>query len=150
MTQNRRIVLNIVATYGRSLYALVIGLFTARWALMALDKVDCGLMVVSRRKWSNTRQRMNAARQISRRLGLATGRGCVLRRIAASRSQLRLTSVPAREKSELARSGIGASTNSMHLLGVQRGDVLAAGACGWLTAKMVKYALPDDGKNGQF
>ena len=27
MTQNRRIVLNIVATYGRSLYALVIGLF---------------------------------------------------------------------------------------------------------------------------
>ena len=27
MTQNRRIVLKIVATYGRSLYALVIGLF---------------------------------------------------------------------------------------------------------------------------
>ena len=44
MTQNRRIFLNIVATYGRSLYALVLGLFTARWALMALGQVDYGLM----------------------------------------------------------------------------------------------------------
>lgn len=40
MTQNRRILLNIVATYGRSLYALVIGLFCGRWALMALGQVD--------------------------------------------------------------------------------------------------------------
>lgn len=31
MTQNRRIMLNIVATYGRSLYALVIGLFCGWW-----------------------------------------------------------------------------------------------------------------------
>ena len=44
MTQNRRIVLNIVATYGRSLYALVIGLFCGRWTLMALGEVDYGLM----------------------------------------------------------------------------------------------------------
>ena len=43
MTQNRRIVLNIVATYGRSLYALVLGLFTARWVLEALGQVDYGL-----------------------------------------------------------------------------------------------------------
>lgn len=43
MTPNRRIFLNIVATYGRSLYALVIGLFTARWALQALGQVDYGL-----------------------------------------------------------------------------------------------------------
>lgn len=43
MSPNRRIVLNIVATYGRSLYALVLGLFTARWALMALGQVDYGL-----------------------------------------------------------------------------------------------------------
>ncbi len=43
--QNRRIVLNIVATYGRSLYALVIGLFCGRWTLMALGEVDYGLMV---------------------------------------------------------------------------------------------------------
>lgn len=44
MTQNRRIVLNIVATYGRSLYALVLGLFCGRWTLMALGQVDYGLM----------------------------------------------------------------------------------------------------------
>ena len=36
---------NIVATYGRSLYALVIGLFCGRWTLMALGEVDRGLMV---------------------------------------------------------------------------------------------------------
>ena len=34
MTQNRRIVLNIVATYGLSVYALVIGLFCGWWMLM--------------------------------------------------------------------------------------------------------------------
>jgi len=33
MTANKRIFLNIVATYGRSLYALVIGLFCGRWTL---------------------------------------------------------------------------------------------------------------------
>ena len=44
MTPNRRIFLNIVATYGRSLYALVIGLFCGRWTLMALGEVDYGLM----------------------------------------------------------------------------------------------------------
>ena len=31
--------LNIVATYERSLYALVIGLFCGRWTLMALGEV---------------------------------------------------------------------------------------------------------------
>ena len=44
MTSNRRIFLNIVATYGRSLYALVIGLFFGRWTLMALGEVDYGPM----------------------------------------------------------------------------------------------------------
>ena len=44
MTANRRIALNIIATYGRSLYALVIGLFCGRWTLMALGQVDYGLM----------------------------------------------------------------------------------------------------------
>lgn len=43
MTQNKRIVLNIVATYGRSLYSLVVGLFTTRWVLGALGNVDYGL-----------------------------------------------------------------------------------------------------------
>ena len=44
MTEKRRIALNMVATYGRSLYALVIGLFCGRWALMALGKSDFGLI----------------------------------------------------------------------------------------------------------
>lgn len=43
MTPNRRIFFNIVATYGRNLYALLLALFTARWALMALGEVDYGL-----------------------------------------------------------------------------------------------------------
>lgn len=43
MTPNKRIALNIIATYGRSLYALVCGLFTARWVLAALGDVDYGL-----------------------------------------------------------------------------------------------------------
>lgn len=44
MTANRRIFLNIVATYGRSLYALACGLITARWVYNALGAVDYGLM----------------------------------------------------------------------------------------------------------
>lgn len=43
MTENRRILLNIVATYGRSLYGLVLGLLCGRWALMALGEIDYGL-----------------------------------------------------------------------------------------------------------
>ena len=43
MTANRRIFLNIVATYGRSLFALVCGLFTSRWMLAALGKTDFDL-----------------------------------------------------------------------------------------------------------
>ncbi len=43
MTPNKRIFLNIVATYGRSLYALACGLFTSRWVLMALGHEDYGL-----------------------------------------------------------------------------------------------------------
>ena len=43
MSPTRRIFLNVVATYGRSLYALVIGLFCGRWSLRALGEVDYGL-----------------------------------------------------------------------------------------------------------
>lgn len=46
MSPNRRILLNIVATYGRSLYGMVLGLFCGRWALMALGEIDYGLMGV--------------------------------------------------------------------------------------------------------
>lgn len=48
MSPNRRIFLNIVATYGRSLYALIIGLFCGRWTLMVLGEVDYGLMMVGK------------------------------------------------------------------------------------------------------
>lgn len=43
MTENRRIILNIAATYLRSFYTLALGLVTARWLLMALGEVDYGL-----------------------------------------------------------------------------------------------------------
>ena len=43
MSPNKRIFLNIVATYGRSLYSLILGLFTGRWVLMALGHEDYGL-----------------------------------------------------------------------------------------------------------
>ena len=43
MSPNRRIFLNIVATYGRSLYALVCGLFISRWVVAALGKSEFGL-----------------------------------------------------------------------------------------------------------
>lgn len=43
MTRTRRIVLNIVATYGRSVLAVLCGIFTSRWALMALGHQDYGL-----------------------------------------------------------------------------------------------------------
>lgn len=43
MTENRRIFLNIIATYGRSLYGLILGLLCGRWALMVLGETDYGL-----------------------------------------------------------------------------------------------------------
>lgn len=46
MTQNRRIILNIVATYGRSVFAMVCGIFTSRWVLASLGQVDFGLFGV--------------------------------------------------------------------------------------------------------
>lgn len=46
MTKNQRIILNIIATYARSLYALAIGIFSGRWTLMALGQTDYGLMGV--------------------------------------------------------------------------------------------------------
>ena len=43
MSPSKRIIINVVASYGRSLFALTCGLFTARWALMALGEIDYGL-----------------------------------------------------------------------------------------------------------
>ena len=42
MTANRRIFLNIIATYGRSLYALVCGVFISRW-MLAAEKSEFGV-----------------------------------------------------------------------------------------------------------
>ena len=43
MTSSQRIALNVAATYGRSLYALVCGLFSGRWMLQAMGETDYGL-----------------------------------------------------------------------------------------------------------
>lgn len=43
MSQTRRIVRNTLASYGQSLFSLIVSLFTARWILEALGEVDMGL-----------------------------------------------------------------------------------------------------------
>lgn len=43
MTERQRVLRNILATYGRSLYALFLGLFSARWLLQSLGQSDYGL-----------------------------------------------------------------------------------------------------------
>ena len=46
MTAGKRIGLNVTATYGRSLVALVCGLISARWVLAALGASDFGLYAI--------------------------------------------------------------------------------------------------------
>lgn len=46
MTQNKRIILNTIATYGRSIFGVLCGIFSARWVLEALGQVDFGLYAV--------------------------------------------------------------------------------------------------------
>ena len=43
MTQNKRIILNTIATYGRSMIGVLCGIFSTRWVLEALGHVDFGL-----------------------------------------------------------------------------------------------------------
>ena len=43
MSPNKRIVLNILATYGRTVVGVLCGIFSTRWVLMALGKEDFGL-----------------------------------------------------------------------------------------------------------
>ncbi len=43
MTENRRIALNTLATYGRSPFTLACSLFTSRWIRMALGHSAYGL-----------------------------------------------------------------------------------------------------------
>ena len=60
MTPNRRIFLNIVATYGRSLYALVVGLFCGRWTLMSSGTAARGRIDLVNQKVYNTPHQMTA------------------------------------------------------------------------------------------
>lgn len=46
MSPNRRIFLNVIASYGRSIFSIVCGLFSTRWVLMALGQTDLGLYSV--------------------------------------------------------------------------------------------------------
>ena len=46
MTPSQRILLNTLATYGRTIFAMGLGLFSSRWILQALGDVDFGLMGV--------------------------------------------------------------------------------------------------------
>jgi len=46
MTQNKRIIVNVLATYGRSLFSLFCGLCTSRWLLQSLGKEGLGLFGV--------------------------------------------------------------------------------------------------------
>ncbi len=43
MTDKTRIILNAVATYGRSVIAVILGLFSVRWIFMGIGQVDWGL-----------------------------------------------------------------------------------------------------------
>ena len=46
MTPHKRIALNVVATYGRSIFAAAVGIFSSRWIFLALGEVDYGLFAV--------------------------------------------------------------------------------------------------------
>jgi len=75
MTENRRIALNILATYGRSLFALALGLFSARWVFMTLGKVDFGLLgLVGGLSWFITFLNGVLAVSVSRFYAVSVGR----------------------------------------------------------------------------
>lgn len=46
MTTGQRILFNALATYGRTLLAIFLGLFSSRWILASLGEIDYGLMGV--------------------------------------------------------------------------------------------------------
>ena len=46
ITKSRRIVLNTLATYGRSVFAMFVGVFSSRWLLQGLGAQDLGLQGV--------------------------------------------------------------------------------------------------------
>ena len=46
LTKTRRIILNTLATYGRSIFGLIVGVFSSRWFLQGLGAQDLGLQGV--------------------------------------------------------------------------------------------------------
>ena len=46
MTSSQRILLNTLASYGRTVVSMALGIFSSRWILQALGEVDFGLMGV--------------------------------------------------------------------------------------------------------
>lgn len=46
MNPNKRIAINAMATYGRTILRMALGLFSSRWVLQSLGEVDYGLMGV--------------------------------------------------------------------------------------------------------
>ena len=46
MTPGTRIFVNMIASYGRSLFSIGLGLFSLRWVLEALGASDYGLYAV--------------------------------------------------------------------------------------------------------
>ena len=46
MTESRRIILNTLASYGRAVFAMFVGVFSSRWLLMGLGAEDLGLQCV--------------------------------------------------------------------------------------------------------
>ncbi len=46
MTASQRIIVNTLATYGRTVFSMALGLFSSRWVLHTLGPVDYGLMAV--------------------------------------------------------------------------------------------------------
>ena len=46
MNANKRIAINAIATYSRTILGMVLGLFSSRWVLSSLGEVDYGLMGV--------------------------------------------------------------------------------------------------------
>ena len=74
MTPNRRILLNIVATYGRSLCALMCWAFVSRWVLAA-GKSEFGVCGVVDGMTVIERMRGNARRRIGGGSGKIHGKG---------------------------------------------------------------------------
>lgn len=74
MTANRRIWLNVAATYARNVYSLALGLVTARWLLLSLGQTDYGLFgVVGGLVLFVTFFNQNLASAVSRFYGIAIG-----------------------------------------------------------------------------